>query len=410
MPTMRYAIIALAAQLPMLVSAAMAADPPKAAGPSVAAKMAFEAGEIQPILTRSRIVSKGTPFRFKGDSGEINVNGSPMKLAAKFSPSKDDPMNYITIGLDINRNGTVDDDEFVRTKDKACSFKFKGTDGREYQLFVCCPEPSLFSNVGNGKAVGKLMVKPFAGTYYPNYCMKGAVAGQSVRLIDENADGVFTQDGKDGIAIGNGNYALPLYRTHMIAGKHYQIEVASDGSSIAFAPAGNLKVGLVESPLLTAAAKAIVIADEANGRAYDLVSAGKAGIPEGTYSFCYTVITSGDASLSGIPATAGKFPGNAGTPQYPITADRINVLSLGPPFRLSYQACKYDSSIIVTPAPGIEIASSGSDVNITRYVGIGMVGSGNEYYALTYTKGKTPPSVSLYNGGKLLSQESMKFG
>ncbi|MBI5725332.1 MAG: hypothetical protein HZA50_15345 [Planctomycetes bacterium] len=361
-----------------LVSATvMAADPAPVAQPA-SAKMVYEAGNMLAIFTKSRVLSEGLKFNFSGDSGEIKINGTSAKLAAKFDRAK----NLLGLGLDTNRDGTVDDKEFMATKDKACGFRFKDADGRDCQIVFNALLPGVDKSG---------QIKTLAGAYYPNYCMKGVLAGQTVRLVDEDMNGTFSQDGNDGIVIGNTAYALPLCRMHLIAGKHYQLEVASDGASITATPADDLKLGLVEAPLLIPATKTLVLMDDTNGRAYDLVSAAKVGIPEGTYSFCYAAVTSGANSMSVYPTAPNNPRGNGGTPKYPISPDAINVLSLGPSFKLYFEAFGSDK-INVNP-------------------GVSVFGSGNEYYALNFASGGTStPSISMYNGKKLLSKEYMAYG
>jgi hypothetical protein len=220
------------------------------------------------------------------------------------------------------------------------------------------------------------------GKYYAASALKGSIDGVPIRIIDDNLDGKITQDGSDAIVIGRSPFAQPLYRIHQIGASFYEIKVDEDGKGLSFGKVSDLKPVTVKSPLLKlGATKALVVADSDSGQAFDLVAA-KSGIPAGTYSLCYGVISAGKDVVVIRP---GKETEKVTVSESPST------LTLGAPLKVNFDGRLVGNKVEVFP-------------NLT------VVGAGGESYDPDFGSTLSRPSVLLMEGTKVLIRQQMEYG
>lgn len=335
------------------------------------------------VMTPRRAIAGGVEMHLTGDSGEIDIAGTqvPVSIVNVANPAS------ISIGLDVNGNGKVDPNEMQKVKNGMAAFKVKlgDKDKKEYAIVI-----NGITVLGKGK-----VESAFAG-YYSVNCYKCSINGVNVRLIDENLDGQITQDGKDAIVIGQSQYAQPLLKQHMIGNAMFDLTVAADGTSIEFTKQAT-KLAQIEVPLLKApSVGCLIMVDQESGRAVDLVT-NKAGIPSGSYKLCYGTIGQGKDQLmirpgGGSPAMAlGSSQTSIASPStYEIKDDVVNVLKLGPTFKVAFQAFFNSAKNEVTVSPRM----------------MAVEGAGKESYNVNIN-GLKAPQIAFMEGNKQISRESM---
>lgn len=362
--------IALGIFLSSGLQAGRAAEAVKEIAKEITVPLTYEGGTILNAFTPARVVRGAKSFSLSGSESSLSVAGTNVLIGSQ----KVGAETYI--GVDSDGSGTLDKREFTllsRTKPMVFDLKLPGDSGTKPNYCVKVYNISSYITQGNPKPhVG--------GLYACNCCRKGTVNGTTVRLVDDNLDGKFTQDGEDAIIIGDTPAAMPLKKLHQIGDRIYRLQVSPDGSSLTATPAADLKLGLIETAFKSVAAKAIFV-ESAEG-AFDLTKA-KKGIPEGEYKLSYGILAAGtDGILFGPSRTKPLM--------YPIEGDKINVLRMGHPFRIDFNATTKASSVVVAP-------------------NLRVVGAGDEVYAVTFSA-SIKPHVAMLSGDKVLSEASMAFG
>lgn len=333
--------------------------------------LTYEGGTLLNVFTPNRVLHGGKSFVIKGTDSSISVGGTNVLIGSQ----KVGAETYI--GVDLDGSGVLDKREFAplsRTKPMVFDLKLPGEGGtakHEYSIKV--------SNIASYVVQGN--PKPqVGGLYSVNCCRKGTINGTTVRIIDDNLDGKFSQDGEDAIIIGDSPAAMPLKKLHQIGEKFYQLQVSPDGSSLTATAVTDLKLGLIETAFKAVPAKAIIM-ESADG-AFDLTKA-KKGIPEGEYKLCYGLLAAGNDAMT-------FSPGKGHALSYPIEADKINALRMGPPFRIEFNAASKASSVVVAP-------------------NLRVLGAGDEAYSVTFSA-SIKPHVVMLSGDKVLTDASMAFG
>ncbi len=365
--TILTAVLAMGSFLTLGLQTAHAAEASK----ETTATMTYEGGSILNIFTPGKVVHGGKSFAINGADASLSVAGTNVLIGSQ----KIGAETYI--GVDMDGSGTLDKREFAplsRTKPMVFDLKLPGESGtakRDYSIKL--------HNIGSYITQGNS--KPHIGGFYSvNCCRKGTINGTAVRIIDDNMDGKFTQDGEDAILIGDSSAAMPLKKIHQIGDKIYQLQVSPDGSSLTATVVTDLKLGLIETAFKAVPAKAIIM-ESADG-AFDLTKA-KKGIPEGDYKLCYGILAAGtDAVVFG--------PAKGNTLTYPIEADKINALRMGPPFRIEFTAISKAGAVVIAP-------------------NLRVVGAGDEVYSVAFSA-TLKPHVMMLSGDKILSDASMAFG
>jgi hypothetical protein len=222
------------------------------------------------------------------------------------------------IGLDANGDGIVNTEEYRQVAPKGAVVLTGKVGGKE--LSVRCVDVSLNYNEQKGEVLS--MQWRMQGVYG----WVGKIDSVKIRILDENMDGKYANNGTDAIQIGNAKLALPLRGQHRIGENFYKLKIAADGSSLEFKKISDPKVGLVRSPFKGKYLLGLVL-DGPSG-AFDIQACNRTGIPAGTYSVAYGAIGDPRAPLS---LSRGR-----NTLKYEIQADKKNLLRIGPPLQLVF--------------------------------------------------------------------------
>ena len=169
-----------------------------------------------------------------------------------------------------------------------------------------------------------------SGRYMINGCMAGKFHDTDILLFDDNMDGLYTQDGKDAIAIGGSAGAMPLRNHHQIGKNFYSLEVKSDGSEITFQREEDLDLGVADVPVAAALVRYFLLDDDAARRAYDLKVSGATGIPAGKYKLSMPVLAAGNRFVVAGPTAMSHT--------YAVLKDVMNILRFGGDIRLHFGA------------------------------------------------------------------------
>lgn len=317
------------------------------------------------LLTPRRFAEQGF-FNFVSGSGTINIDGQSV---AVMGVTKGKIQGF---GLDSSGNGTVEPNEFTTIQNGKVVLVMKTPDGKKGKAV-------LFEDLHAATSTGAPML---SGRYFTATCLKATINGVPVRILDDNLDGKISQDGSDAIAIGRPLCALPLYKIHQIGNAFYELAVTDDGSSITATKLADMKTIPVKSPLLKLPSmKSLVLADRAKGQCFD-VTAARTGIPEGDYVLCYGVLAGGKDVLMIKPGKETEsFPIRPGT----------DTLKLGPPLTLDFTASVAGDKIEVTPS-------------------VTVSGIGHELYLVDFGSTIGRPSITIIEGNRILSKDSMAYG
>ena len=305
----------------------------------------------------------------------IRVAGTTVKTSARVSG------RTVYLGFDRNGDGSISKTEWAsipRTKTMLISGK---TGDQSYVIRLV--DIVARYNRTSATCWGQALIRS---------SMKGALGGVPVRILDDDMDGKFTQKvsarGSDAILIGASNAAVPLRSMHRIGKDFYRLKVASDGSSIDYERVADTAVGQVRAVFPANTLQSLVLVGKDS--AFDVRTDGLAGIPPGSYSLAYGVVSRSKAALTFRSGT-----GLAATPQYDIKDGMINTLRIGKPFRLDFRA-GYAKGKVRLSASTVSIVGSGSEV----------------YGPLDFTEGGNirPPAVTMLNGRRVASSTTMKYG
>lgn len=310
-------------------------------------------------------MSGGGSFSLQGPEGKIDIGGQSISVAVQATPKG------VGLGVDCKCKGSIDPSDYRMIKDASASFVIKLPDGdKTRDLGVTFTDLSVSAK---GTAISAVFGKVTVAC-----CMKGTIAGTDVRLLDENLDGKFTQDGQDSIIVGNAG-AVPLLKKVCIGTAIYELTASGDGKTIDYAPQTDVKTGTMELPIKSPALKCLVFAS-ADG-AFDLVAQTK--IPEGQYHFVYGLLAQGKDVCSIQPSTS--------TPTYDIPAGSNSKLLFGPTYNVDFSAKLADGKVTIAPF-------------------LTVTGAGNEIYGVNIKTVATVPHVVMLEGDKPVSDAAMGFG
>jgi len=366
----RNCCIALAALLVFLLSSLSYAQDASAQK----VPLTFEAFTRRLVTPASAATAGSRRYHFRATnaSGTLRIAGKsvPVKVRKKGS-------SYY-FALDSNGDGTIGSNEYRKIAlrgGKAATMLVKvKIDGEVTPVIIT--DLTVSTTKGQTSAYGNC----FAGG-----CRKGAFGGVTIRLIDDNLDGRFTQDGKDAVAIGQRpRGALPLMKIHRIGTKLFRLNVSAEGDSVELAPVSGVELGRVKVPINSSILKSLVLVSKDAGFACD-ISASAEGIPAGQYQLSYGIIGDTRSSLMMAPGTRPL--------SYSVQAGKINTLRIGKPIRADF---------------GVQLA--GNKINVGPPVLV--TGAGGEVYApITFGSGGNggTPALLLSMGGRQQSAK-MKFG
>ncbi len=319
-----------------------AAAPPDRARGTV--KTTFHAFDPkQQVIMRSWAIE---PDEFKASGNKASV-----KIGENFVTVEGRTNGRVyLVGLDADQNGTVERNELQRVPPTRRLVFSTKLGGRDFAL--------LLFNIsmhygGPGKGVDRFNGKVLAWS-----SMAATINGVPVHLIDENFNGTYNQKkGGDGIIIGDAKLTLPLRSVHRIGERFYRLTVAGDGSTIAFQRLDDVKVGLVGTPIPAAQLTGLVLASKEG--AFDLVGCAKTGIPEGTYKLSYGLLGGGSVIQ----------PSEGGTVQYAIQAGMKNLLRMGPPFILDFEASFHQDKRKIQVKSAMYARGAGGGMYTAAHVG-----------------------------------------
>jgi len=339
--------------------------------------LSFEASpEVSAMLTRRKILERGTPWHFQGATGTIIVAGQEILVGVRYEKAR------YHMAMDADGNQRLDDGEWVnlgrRTRGKT-TFTFQRDDGAGGRL--------AFGLVVTNLYVHRRLntTRRVSGWYYVGACRKGRFNRMTLRLFDDNMDGAFTQDGQDAILIGRNPVAVPLRRVHRIAKDFYRLAVEQEGASLTLTKLETPALGLVEVAINLSRATCLVLTSS-DGHTVDLCLSAGTGIPAGTYRLEYGLL--GEAQRQAVIVATER------SPAYPIEAGKINRLRLGPPLRVRFTATCDPNSRALTVSPWLHI-----------------VGSGQEAYDLRRSGGlSTAAKVQVLNGGRAILTGKLDSG
>ena len=302
----------------------------------------------------------------------IKVGGTTVKTSARVSGRN------VFLGFDRNGDGSIAKTEWAAippTKTMLISGK---TGDQSYVIRLV--DIVARYNKSSATCWGQALIRS---------SMKGVLGGIPVRILDDDMDGKFTQKvsarGSDAILIGSSNAAVPLRGMHRIGKDLYRLKVSEDGSSIDYERVPDTAVGQVKAVFPANALQSLVLVGKDS--AFDVRIDGLAGIPAGSYSLAYGVVSRSAATLTFQPGQA--------TPQYNIQDGMINTLRIGKPVRLDF-AAGYEKGKVGLSASMVSIVGSGSEV----------------YGPLNFNEGGNimPPTVTMLNGTRVASSSTMKYG
>ncbi len=327
--------------------------------------------EALTAFTPSKALTGGKSFQVRGDTGSLDVAGTPVKIGLRWHQG----LQAFFAGLDVNGNGTLEENEWCRlTLSGTATFQQVKVGDKKHIIRIA----DIRGSIKQPPAVG---VTFFSGGYVVCGFHQGVYEGTPVSIFDDNLDGSITQDGKDAIMVGRGGAAIPLLKSHQIGRQHCTLDVAKDGSSVTITPVSSPVLGIVETSFKRGL-KVLAMVD-GQGNSYDLVASGRTGIPAGSYKLAYGVLSDGSA-FTVIKPTAN-------CPVYEIQAGKINTLRIGAPLWLSFNASISKGAVSVSPV-------------------VNIYGAGNEEYTFDFSGGTGRPHVLMMEGQKVLENIPMSYG
>ncbi|MBL7220488.1 MAG: hypothetical protein ISS69_10270 [Phycisphaerae bacterium] len=364
----------------MVLSSASSMSPADAAAgrPVREVKLAYDAGKDVTCLTRAGVLGVNY-IESKTSLANLTIGGK--KVPAAGWTGKSGPR----IGLDTDGDGIVNTNEYRNVARDGSVLLTATSGGRE--LTIRCRDVYIqYDNKKNEVTFMRWLMRGLHGWV-------GNIDSVKIRIIDDNADGKYGNDGRDAILIGDSKIALPLRHYHRIGEHFYKFEIAPDGSGLKFQQIKSPHLGMVRSPLPTRNVVGLVL--ENGGGAFDIQACGKTGIPSGTYHLAYGAM--------GDPKAPLPFFRVQDTVQYEIATDKINMLRIGPPLQLVFWA---------------EFKEEADDKNkkkMVRRIGIRhpdrVIGSGGEMYGpVSFPNARSEkgrPGIMILQGSKPLVKTVM---
>jgi hypothetical protein len=366
----------MATLIPLSVS--VAADKvatPKASQPPGDLKLAFDSSKDAAYLTRATLAGLNR-IESKTSLTKLNIGGVQIQAAGWFGKTS------LRIGLDADGDGIVGFKEYHQVGKDGSVILSVLSEGKE--LNVRCTNVEMHYD----KKKDEIILMRWRMQCL--YSWIGVIDKTKIRIIDDNVDGKYSNDGRDAILIGDSKLAMPLRHYHKIGEHFYKLEIRAGGSAVKFQQIKFSEMGLVRSPLPDKNLLGLVL--ENGGGAFDIRACGKTGIPAGTYYLAYGVM--GD-SKDPLP-----FFRAMDMVKYEIQADKINMLRVGPPLQLVF---------------GTVFQEADKTKKTPNMVGIGspqyvMGASGELYGPISFPNArqeKGRPAIMIVQGNKPLVKSSM---
>ena len=331
------------------------------------AELTYDAG--LKAVTATKALTFGKALSVRGGTGVIAIGGRTVVVGAERRGSS------TRFGLDLNGDGKVAGDEWRslgRFRSGGFQFALDAGSGGSRKYALALNDISIYLVQGSGARMG--------ARYWVNFSHKGTINGETIRIIDDDLDGTFTQNGGDGILIGKARAAVPLMRVHRIGEYFYRLDVAEDGSKIDYARLEDTDLGEVVAPIRTSALKCLVL--KGSQSAFDLKADAKTTVLAGEYRLSYGLLAVGNATVPIKPTELALT--------YTIKAGQVNTIRIGAPLTLFFKASYGDGKISVMP-----------DLRI--------IGAGGELYASDF-QGTARPRVAFLAGNRVAASANMGYG
>lgn len=333
------------------VSAVLAVAAAAAAGDTQQVKLRFETGRrVTGLYTPTKVLTLGQSVSINSDHGKIPLFGRQLDFAGLYV------LDGYRLALDCNGDGKASASEWagVDLLKRAVSFRLRLLVAGARRDFAV-----RFVDVRVG--VQRNRVINVHARAVNEGCMSGAFNDCPIRLFDDDLDGKYTQDGKDAVAIGAAPGAMPLRRIHQIGPRYYRLTVAEDGSTVGFEPLDDVQLGLVEVPIRRSLLRCLMLTDEQGGHSVDLLASGRTGVPAGSYRLSYAVLAAGKRLVVAGPTDRALT--------YPVAANHINVLRMGPPVTLTFPVTYHQRDQKVYVGTPIRIHGVGGEIYHLRLAG-----------------------------------------
>jgi hypothetical protein len=374
------------------VLAASKAAAPAAEGDSGKITLTYDNGKKVTCLT-PQWASGGTQMNISGSIGKAKIGGKSVAVSGWQSAKG------CKIGLDSNGDSIVNTQEFKMVPTGGSVVLIGKIDDKE--LAIRCSDVAISYDAKAGE------VRNMRWRMQGVYGWVGQIGSVDIRILDENLDGKYGHDGKDAIQIGKSRLALPLRGKHRIGQEFYKLKISEDGSSLEYTRLSDVAVGLVRTPFPGKFLVGLVLDGKAG--AFDIQACSKSGIPAGDYNVVYGVVGN---PRSPIALYRGRRGGAA--LKYNIQADMKNLLRIGPPLQLVFNASykqeekkpsnKNDKNKKPTRKTSRKQVTHKISVNKPERV-IGA--AGEEYGPLVFPNVRSPrgrPGVIVYQGSKILTK------
>ena len=352
-----------------------------AARPVREVKFTYDAGKDATYWTRSWAMG-GNRIESKTSLVNLTIGGKAVPAAGWAGKAGS------RLGLDADGDGIVNTNEYHNVG-KDGSVILTGKSGGKELTVRCMDVEIKYDKKKNEVTLMQWRMQGLHGWV-------GEIDSVKIRIIDDNVDGKYGNDGLDAILIGDSKLALPLRHYHRIGELFYQFEITPDGSSLKFQRIKSPHLGMVRSPLPAKNLLGLVL--ENGGGAFDIQACSKTGIPSGKYYLAYGVM--------GDPKSPLPFFRVQGTVQYDIETDKTNTLRIGPPLQLVFYAEFKEEA---------EDKKNKNSKQMVRRIGIRhpdqVMGAGGEMYGpISFPNARSEkgrPGIMILQGNKALVKTVM---
>ena len=264
------------------------------------------------------------------------------------------------IQVDVDRDGEGDVELPIRGRlDPVVMDIGEGASKRKWAvLAITGSETDTYQGVQVNLAPNDDLVNIY---YVPAGSMQGEINGTSIRVLDDNVDGIYgspalayghiglTKDNfqpeMDSVVIGKSKHALPWSEYQQIEGVWYRMEIANGGTRLTATPQ-NLPTGSLKLKYKGPEASFLIVRGENTyeNTFFDLSSAKSVEVPVGRYRFYYGMVSKGKKKQL---LKALILP-SAAMPIWTVSEAGMEVeVELGSPFGFDWKAEVADRSVTV---------------------------------------------------------------
>jgi len=316
---LRFTLFWIVAALALQVSVSDGAPKKKKKAPAApsaeTAKLTFDSGKSVMCLTPAW-AEGGMPAHSGSSTVKVTICGKTVPASGWVAGA-----GY-QVGLDADGDGMVNSGEYRNVAKGGSTILTAKVRGKQ----LCVRVTDIQIHYDENKKTVTSMRWKMQGAYG----WVGKIGAVPIRILDEDLNGKYGNNGKDAICIGKGKLAVPLRPRHRIGKQFYELKISEDGSSLEYKQLKDPKCGLVRAPMSDKALLGLVL--EGGNGAYDIRACGRTGIPQGTYRLLYGAI--GDLK-SPMTIYMDKHRRRDAL-KYEIQADKTNLIRMGPPLQLVF--------------------------------------------------------------------------